>query len=162
MRYNIKENLSDLALILWLTKDNFKELKNLIKVKGVRGSAVERKIAQDLNSEFTDLHGSDEIDLSGRVIETKMTKSTNNGLFEIGNVLSKKTKCHFIRVIDLINFRWFEIPHDVFFDQNHGIKVYKRGIKKISDSFHFSASYNKTDKKSVHNTSLLLKYEIKQ
>ena len=90
MNYNLKENLNDSALIEWLVKDNFKELTNLIKVKGVRGSAVERKIAQDLNSEFTDLHGSDEIDLSGRVIETKMTKSINNGLFEIGNVESKE------------------------------------------------------------------------
>ena len=161
MNYNLKENLNDLALIQWLIKDNFKELTNLIKVKGVRGSAVERKIAQDLNSEFTDLHGSDEIDSSGRVIETKMTKSINNGLFEIGNVLSKKNKCHFIRVIDLINFRWFEIPHDAFFDKINGIKINKRGKKKIVDSFTFSASYNKTDKKSMHNTNILLKYEIK-
>ena len=49
MNYNLKENLNDSALIEWLVKDNFKELTNLIKVKGVRGSAVERKIAQDLN-----------------------------------------------------------------------------------------------------------------
>ena len=161
MNYNLKENLSDLALTQWLIKDNFKELTNLIKVNSVRGSAVERKIAQDLNSQFTDLHGSDEIDSKGRVIETKMTKSINNGLFEIGNVLSKKDKCDFIRVIDLINFRWFEIPHDVFFNEIYGIKVNKRGIKKITDSFTFSASYNTTDKKAIHNTSLLLKYEIK-
>ena len=160
MNYNLKENLSDLALVQWLIKDNFKELNNLIKVNSVRGSAVERKIAQDLNSQFTDLHGSDEIDSKGRIIETKMTKSINNGLFEISNVLSKKGKCHFIRVIDLINFRWFEIPHDVFFDKINGIKIYKRGIKKITNSFHFSASYNETDRKSVHNTNILLKYEI--
>ena len=160
-QYNLKENLNDAALIEWLVKDNFKELNNLINVKSVRGSVVERKIAQDLNSQFTDLHGSDEIDLYGRVIETKMTKSIYNGKFEIGNVLSKKGKCDFIRVIDLINFRWFEIPHDVFFDKNYGIKIYKRGVKKINDSFWFSASYNETDKIAVHNTSLVLKYEIK-
>ena len=160
MKYNIKENLNDSALVQWLVKDDLKELFNLIKVKGVRGSAVEWKIAQDLNSQFTDLHGSDEIDSKGRIIETKTTKSINKGLFEIGNVLSKKTKCDFIRIIDLINFRWFEIPHDVFFDEENGIKVSKRGIKKIIDSFFFSASYNKTDNKATHNTQLLLKYEI--
>ena len=75
MKYNIKENLNDSALVQWLVKDDLKELFNLIKVKGVRGSAVERKIAQDLNSQFTDLHGSDEIDSKGRIIETKTTKS---------------------------------------------------------------------------------------
>ena len=110
----------------------------------------------------TDLHGSDEVDLKGRIIETKMTKSTNQGVFEIGNVLSKKGKCHIIRVIDLINFRMFEIPHDVFFMKNKGIKINKRGKKKITDSFTFSASYNKTDKKAPQNTSLLLKYEVTQ
>jgi len=160
MKYNIKENLNDLALVQWLVKDDLKELINLIQVKSVRGSAVERKIAQDLNSQFTDLHGSDEINLKGKAIENKITKSINNGLFEIGNVVSKETKCDFIRIIDLINFRWFEIPHDVFFNKENGIKVYKRGIKKITDSFFFSASYNKTDNKSPHNTQLLLKYEI--
>jgi len=160
MKYNIKENLNDSALVQWLVKDDLKELINLIQVKSVRGSAVERKIAQDLNSQFTDLHGSDEINLKGKAIENKITKSINNGLFEIGNVVSKETKCDFIRIIDLINFRWFEIPHDVFFNKENGIKVYKRGIKKITDSFFFSASYNKTDNKSPHNTQLLLKYEI--
>ena len=160
MKYNLKENLSDSSLVQWLIKDGLKELKNIIQVPGVRGSVVERKIAQDLNSQFTDLHGSDEIDLLGRVIETKMTKSINNGLFEIGNVLSKENKCDFIRIIDLINFRWFEIPHNVFFDKIHGIRINKRGKKKIVDSFTFSASYNVTDKKAIHNTNILLKYEI--
>ena len=52
MRYNVKENLSDKALINWLIKDNNKELHTLIKVNSVRGSIVERKIADDLNSKF--------------------------------------------------------------------------------------------------------------
>ena len=154
---NLKALLNDDALLKWLIKDNHKQLKNLIQVNSVRGSILERLLAEIFNSEFTDANGSDEINSSGKLVETKITKSVNLGRFEVGNVLSKRDKCDIIRIVDLVNFRMFEIPHDDFFKR---AKINKRGKKKIVDSIFWSASYNTADKIQRGNTSLLLDFEI--
>tara|TARA_B100001093_G_C26463124_1_gene857317 strand:- start:210 stop:686 length:477 start_codon:yes stop_codon:yes gene_type:complete len=154
----IKKQLNDEALLAWLIKDDYKQLKNLIKVNSVRGSIAERLLAEMFNSEFIDAYGSDEINPQGRLVETKITKSVNQGKFEVGNVLSKKDKCDIIRIVDLENYRIFEIPHDEFFKR---AKIFKRGVKKISDSIFWSASYNTVDKIQRENTTLLLDFEVK-
>jgi hypothetical protein len=154
---DLKALLNDEALLAWLIKGNYKQLKNIIKVNGVRGSIVERLLAEIFNSKFTDAHGSDEINSNGDKVETKITKSINRGKFEIGNILSKKNKCHFIRIVDLINYRAFEIPHNDFFRR---AKIHKRGKKRIFNSIVWSASYNTKDKLARENTQLLLDYEI--
>lgn len=154
---NLKSLLNDEALLDWLIKDQYKQLKNLIEVNRVRGSILERILAEIFNSEFTDANGSDEINSSGKLVETKVTKSINRGKFEVGNILSKKNKCDIIRIVDLINYRMFEIPHDDFFER---AKINKRGKKKITDSIFWSASYNTSDKLQQENTRLLLDFEV--
>ena len=154
---DLKALLNDEALLAWLIKGNYKQLKNLIKVFSVRGSIAERLLAEIFNSKFTDAHGSDEINTNGDLVETKITKSINLGKFEVGNLLSKKGKCHFIRIVDLVNYRMFEIPHNDFFRR---AKINKRGKKKIYNSIVWSASYNTKDKLARENTQLLLDYEI--
>lgn len=156
---NLKALLNDTALLNWLIKDDYTQLKNLIQVNRVRGSILERILAEIFNSEFTDANGSDEINSDGKLVETKVTKAINQGKFEVGNVLSKKDKCDIIRIVDLINFRMFEIPHDVFFER---AKISIRGKKRIVDSIFWSASYNASDNRERGNTQLLLDFEITQ
>ena len=154
---NLKSLLNDDAMLAWLIKDDYNQLKNLIKVFSVRGSIAERLLAEIFNSKFTDAHGSDEINTNGDLVETKITKSIYRGKFEVGNLLSKEDKCHIIRIVDLVNYRIFEIPHNDFFRR---AKINKRGKKKIYDSIVWSASYNTKDNLARENTKLLLDFEV--
>jgi hypothetical protein len=154
---SFKEVFNDSAVFNWLTKNRGENLKELIKVNRVRGSIMERILSEYFNSEFTDAHGSDEINQDGKLVETKITKSINLKKFEIGNIISKRGKCDIIRIVDLINYRIFEIPHDEFFKY---AKFNIRGKTRRSDSLLWSASYNKSDRIEIGNTQLLLDNEI--
>ena len=154
---SFKEEFNDSALFNWLIKNSGKNLKELIQVNRVRGSIMERILSEYFNSKFTDAHGSDEINQDGKLVETKITKSISQKKFEIGNIISKKGKCDIIRIVDLINYRIFEIQHDEFFKRG---KFSIRGKTRRNNSLFWSASYNESDKIEVGNTQLLIDNEI--
>ena len=117
-----------------------------------QGRLVEMKAAKDAGSIYLDIKGCDERHPIKDKIENKFT----NYIMPTGELRlnsageNKRGGFHFMRIIDGINERIFEIPHDVY---------YERG-KFYGNDFRWSASYNKTDKLQRGNTQGLLDYEI--
>ena len=136
-------------LKVWLMEN----LDTLLERQTFQALIVEVKVASDANNTFVNRTGHDEVGERGR-IETKFT----NYVMPAGELRlnsageNKRNGFDFIRIIDGINERIFEIPHDVY---------YERG-KFYGNEFMWSASYNTTDKLQTENTQLLLNYEITQ
>ena len=136
-------------LKVWLMEN----LDTLLERQTFQALIVEVKVASDANNTFVNRTGHDEGGERGR-IETKFT----NYVMPAGELRlnsageNKRNGFDFIRIIDGINERIFEIPHDVY---------YERG-KFYGNEFVWSASYNTTDKLQTENTQLLLNHEITQ
>ena len=113
---------------------------------------VEVKVAEDAGSDFVNKTGHDEAHkIKGR-IETKFTNYVKpSGELRINSAgENKRNGFDLLRIIDGINERIFEIPHDEYFNIS----------KRYGSEFLWSSTYNQKDKKQVNNTNLLLKYEI--
>ena len=125
-------------------------LDTLLERQTFQALIVEVKVADDANNVFVNKAGHDEVGKNGR-IETKFTNYIKpNGELRINSAgANKYGGFDFMRIIDGVNKRIFEIPHDVY---------YERG-KFYGNEFLWSASYNETDKLQRGNTQLLLKYE---
>jgi|MGYP000096888564 hypothetical protein len=136
-------------LKVWLMEN----LDTLLERQTFQALIVEVKVASDANNTFVNRIGHDEVGERGR-IETKFTNyimpSGELRLNSAGE--NKRDGFDFMRIIDGINERIFEIPHDVY---------YERG-KFYGNEFKWSASYNTTDKLQTGNTQLLLNHEITQ
>lgn len=115
---------------------------------------VERKVAYDNGHHFTDAVGHDDTCSKGVRYETKYTGKTQKGSnLRIGSAgENKRGGFDFIRIVDGVNHRIFQIPHDEYF------------AKAIFDAneFRWSSSYNEHDRARKQNTALLLQYEITQ
>ena len=113
---------------------------------------VEVKVAKDAGSDFVNKTGHDEVHKTKGRIETKFT----NYIMPTGEMRinsageNKRNGFDLLRIIDGINERIFEIPHDEYFNIS----------KRYGSEFRWSSSYNTRDKKQVNNTNLLLKYEV--
>ncbi len=131
------------------TIDNVSELLDDPKFQAL---IVEKKIAEDANSSFVNKAGYDEINPEKGRIETKFTIYTlPSGELRINSAgENKRGKFDILRIVDGVNERIFEIPHDEYFNKG----------KRYGGEFRWSSSYNKSDNIKVNNTSLLLKYEI--
>lgn len=115
---------------------------------------VERKVAHDNGHIFVDTVGHDDMCSKGVRYETKYTGKIQKGLnLRIGSAgENKKGGFDFIRIVDGVNHRIFQIPHDVYF---------ARGVFDKNE-FRWSSSYNQSDKVRRENTALLLEYEVTQ
>ena len=117
-----------------------------------QGRLVEMQAAKNSGSTYVDAKGCDEIHPVKGKIENKFT----NYIMPTGELRlnsageNKYGGFDFIRVIDGINKRIFEVPHNEW---------YKRG-RFYGNEFRWSGSYNETDGKQRGNTQLLLKYEV--
>lgn len=112
---------------------------------------VEVKVAEDANNTFVNKAGHDEVGKLGR-IETKFTNYVMKGhMMRINSAGdNKRNGFDFIRIVDGINERIFQIPHDIYYS--------RAGF--YGNEFRWSSSYNETDKVQVNNTNLLLEHEI--
>ena len=131
------------------TIDNVSELLDDPKFQAL---IVEKKVAEDANSSFVNKAGYDEINPEKGRIETKFTNYIlPSGELRINSAgENKRDGFDILRVIDGINEKIFEIPHDEYFNKS----------KRYGGEFRWSSSYNKNDNKQINNTNLLLKYEI--
>jgi len=113
---------------------------------------VERKVAYDSGHSFVDTVGHDDTCSKGVRYETKYTGKIQKGAnLRIGSAgENKKGGFDFIRIVDGVNHRIFQIPHDEYF---------ARGIFHKNE-FRWSSSYNECDRVRKENTALLLQYEI--
>ena len=136
-------------LKVWLMEN----LDTLLERQTFQALIVEVQVASDANNTFVNRIGHDEVGERGR-IETKFTNyimpSGELRLNSAGE--NKRDGFDFMRIIDGINERIFEIPHDVYYE--HG--------NFYGNEFLWSASYNTTDKLQTGNTQLLLNHEITQ
>lgn len=130
----------------WL-KEN---IDTLMERQTFQALIVEVKVADDANNVFVNKTGHDEVGKNGR-IETKFTNYVkSSGELRINNAgESKRNGFDLLRIIDGVNERIFEIPHDVYFKEG----------KRYGGEFFWSSSYNQKDKLQVNNTNLLLRYE---
>jgi hypothetical protein len=112
---------------------------------------VEVKAADDAGSMFVNEVGHDELSKDNLRIETKFTNYTMpTGEIRINSAGENKYGgFDVIRIIDGINKRIFEIPHDEYFNE----------ATFYGNEFRWSSSYNSIDRKQMGNTQLLLKYE---
>ena len=110
-----------------------------------------------------------ELKTTSTLISSESTIKFQTCYLQISGLESKKTKCHEIIILDLVNMRRFCIPHDVFFDEMKFYDVKKKGIK-TDISFRWFGDYDPNkfylngDYRSEtmsHNTMLIQKYEIK-
>ena len=119
-----------------------------------RALIVERKVAHDSGHTFVDRTGHDDTCSKGVRYETKYTGKVQQGsVLRIGSAgENKKGGFDFIRIVDGVNHRIFQIPHDEYF---------ARGLFDKNE-FRWSSSYNERDRARKKNTALLLQYEITQ
>jgi len=112
---------------------------------------VEVKIAEDAGNTFVNKVGHDEVSKDNIRIETKFTNYIMpSGELRINSAGENKYGgFDFIRIVDGINKRIFEIPHDEYFNKG----------TFYGNEFKWSSSYNSSDRKQMGNTQLLLKYE---
>ena len=112
---------------------------------------VEVKIAEDAGNAFVNKVGHDEVSKDNIRIETKFTNYIMpTGELRINSAGENKYGgFDFIRIVDGVNKRIFEIPHDEYF--NKGLFY--------GNEFKWSSSYNSSDRIKMGNTQLLLKYE---
>ncbi len=110
-----------------------------------------------------------ELKTTSTLISSESTIKFQTCYLQISGLESKKTKCHEIIILDLVNMRRFCIPHDVFFDEMKFYDVKKKGIK-TDISFRWFGDYDPNkfylngDYRSEtmsHNTILIQKYEKK-
>lgn len=116
---------------------------------------VERKVAYDSGHKFVDTVGHDDTCSEGVRYETKYTGKVQKGrTLRINSAgENKKGGFDFIRIVDGVNQRIFEIPHDEYFI---------KGGFEPTNQFRWSSSYNKSDKVKRSNTALLLQHEVTQ
>ena len=125
---------------------------NLLNDPKFQALIVEVKAAADAGSNFVNKTGHDEIHKTKGRIETKFTNYIlPSGELRINSAgENKRGGFDLLRIIDGINERIFEVPHDEYF---------KKG-KRYGGEFRWSSSYNTKDRKQRGNTQLLLDYEI--
>ena len=116
---------------------------------------VERMSADYDGDKFVDKNGYDQINENTEVRkEVKNTNSIQNeSNFRISSFEGKRGEFDIIKIIDSLNNRVFEIPHDVFFAE-----------KEDGGEFRWSATYGQNDKSKrgvrPQNTELLLRHEV--
>lgn len=143
------------------TKQELKEyllagaLDNLLEDGKFVALIVERKVAHDSGHIFVDTTGYDDACSKGFRYETKYTGKLQAGATLRINSAGKNKKggFDFIRIVDGVNQRIFEIPHDDY---------YRKGSFEPTNQFRWSSSYNQSDKVRRDNTALLLQYEVTQ
>jgi hypothetical protein len=114
---------------------------------------VEQYSAHINNEEYVNKTGHDSVTLSHKLIEIKYTNSLQRSKqLRIQNIVGKRGLFDYVRVIDGVNNRAFLVPHDTFFS---------KAKLSASGEFHWSGSYNTTDKVQIDNTTLLLQHEVK-
>ena len=136
-----------------LKKWSLNNISLLLEDPKFQALIVEKKVAADAGSQFVDKNGHDEVHHTKGRIETKYTNYIKPaGELRINKAgENKKNGFDFIRVIDGINERIFEIPHNIWFT-----------VAKLNNNgeFLWSSTYNKEDKIQKGNTQLLLDYEV--
>ena len=123
---------------------------------GTLYSCIVERMSADYDGDiFVDTKGHDQMNESTGVRkEVKNTNSIQNGTnFRIQSFEGKRGQFDVLKIIDSLNNRIFEIPHDVFFAEKEGY-----------GEFRWSATYGQNDKSKrgvrPENTQLLLRYEI--
>lgn len=132
----------------------FNNIDTLLDDPKFQALIVEVKVAEDAGSNFVNRTGHDEVHETKGRLETKFT----NYIMPTGEMRinsageNKRNGFDLLRIIDGINERIFEIPHDEYFNRG----------KRYGSEFRWSPSYNERDSKQVNNTNLLLQYEVTQ
>jgi hypothetical protein len=129
----------------------YKNIDSLLDNCRFQALIVEVKAADDAGSIFVNEVGYDELSKNNLRIETKFTNYVKpDGQLRINSAGENKYGgFDIIRIIDGINERIFEIPHDEYFNEG----------KFYGNEFLWSSSYNSSDRMQMGNTQLLLKYE---
>ena len=132
----------------WLVSN----VDTLLESQTFQALIVEVKVAEDTNNTFVNRAGHDEVGDAGR-IETKFTNYIKPaGELRVSKAgENKRNGFDIMRIIDGINERIFEVPHDVWFTRAKIVG---------NDEFLWSSTYNSKDNIQRGNTELLLEYEV--
>ena len=135
-----------------LKKWSLNNISLLLEDPKFQALIVEKKVAEDVGSVFVDKTGHDEVHKTKGKIETKFTNYIlQDSTLRINSAgENKRNGFNLLRIIDGVNKRIFEIPHDEYFNRG----------KRYGSEFKWSPTYNKEDKVQRGNTQLLLDYEV--
>ena len=153
MKYSFSENnlkhFVENGGMAQLIIDNWEVLYNNFSFQG---RLVEMKAAKNAGSTYLDIKGCDEIHPVKGKIENKFTNyiTVDNTLRINSAGENKRNGFNLLRIIDGVNERIFEIPHNEYFNRG----------KRYGNEFKWSPTYNKEDKIQINNTQLLLDYEV--
>ena len=173
---NVEMLFSFKAFRKWMMKEeNMRSLYNSGDVRGRFAESVIEQlegsnaiIADNQNTKGFDIDRNGilaELKTTSTLVTTPSTKKYQTCYLQVGGLESKRTKCHEIIILDLVNMRRFCIPHDDFF---YKMKFYE--VKSKNDiSFRWFGDYDPEkyyingdyrSKRASHNTALIQQYEV--
>lgn len=115
----------------------------------VAGIVIEMIASSQPGRKFVNGNGFDYLCEVNNKVEVKSTVCPQGKCLRIQNFQGKYGKFDHMHVIDGVNNREFIVPHNAWFDH----------VGDTHTEFHWSVSYNESDKVRVNNTNFLLKYE---
>tara|TARA_R110001606_G_scaffold203220_1_gene351365 strand:- start:96 stop:749 length:654 start_codon:yes stop_codon:yes gene_type:complete len=179
---NVEKLFGFKAFCKWMgitnPNENSKSLYNSGDVRGRFAESVIEQlegsnaiIADNQNTKGFDIDRNGilaELKTTSTLVTTPSTKKYQTCYLQVGGLESKRTKCHEIIILDLVNMRRFCIPHDDFFYKMKFYDVKKKGIK-TDISFRWFGDYDPEkyyingdyrSKRASHNTALIQQYEV--
>jgi len=160
------EGLSKYLLGVDKIPDSFDltKLKKILKSGDVVGRIVEDLYVEKhgcliSESDNQNIVGYDAEFKNGIRKELKTTSTvTSKRTLQINSLHTKRNKCDFIVILDLFNYRMFEIPHDDFFNKFNFYYTYDEFNFIKTSKITWDSEYS--DIRAAHNTMLIQKYEI--
>jgi hypothetical protein len=141
------------------------KLKKILKSGDVIGRIVEDLYAEkhgclisESDNQNTIGYDAEFKDGTRKELKSTSTKTVKN-MLQINNVHTKENECNFMVILDLYNYRMFEIPHNDFFNKFSFYYTYDKYGRKKTSKMVWDAEYSGT--RAARNTMLIQKYEIK-
>jgi hypothetical protein len=148
--------LRDQANYYILNNDENNMSKNDDIIRHMIAANGERIIRNMTNGSIRHGPGYDVIGANGETYEVKATASAKTGDFSVGGLLTKKGKCDYIAIVDMLNGRVSIIPAKIFFKRAKLVNAH-------GGSFRWKNEYESFNPNTMngYNAGLFAEYEVK-
>jgi len=151
-----EQQLRDQANYYILNNDENNMSKNDDIIRHMIAANGERIIRTMTNGSIRHGPGYDVIGANGETYEVKATASAKTGDFSVGGLLTKKGKCDYIAIVDMLNGRVSIIPAKIFFKRAKLVNAH-------GGSFRWKNEYESFNPNTMngYNAGLFAEYEVK-
>ena len=177
---NVEKLVGFEAFKKWMEDEkNMKAMYNSGDVRGRFAESVIEQlegsnvlIADNQNTKGYDINRNgilSELKTTSTLITTPSTRKNLTCRLQVGGLESKRNNCHEIIILDLVNFKRFDVPHDVFFNEMKLYDVKNKGGVVVNLLFLWYGDYNpnkyflngnERSESMSHNTRLLGNYQV--